>query len=160
MLDYGRTFMGDVLFTPSALAPWIDVSYYDSDILRDQTVINIAALAAGSTNVILSISDIYSINDSITLPTNITFMCVNKGALTIANGKIFTVQGMSLTGGRIIHSGAGIMKYGKVSLWHTATPEAAIYAKCGSTCHMSTATSGKLYVKQTGDNTATGWVMK
>lgn len=159
MLDYGRTFMGDVLFTPSALAPWIDVSYYDDDVLRDETVIN-AAVLAQSGNVILSISDVYTIDNNITLPTTITFMCVNHGALVIANGITFTVQGISLTGGRVIHSGAGTMKYGKVSLYHSVAPEGVISAKCGSVCFLSTATSGRLYVKQTGDNTATGWVVK
>jgi hypothetical protein len=159
MLDYGRTFMGDILLSPTALAPWIDVSYYDDNNLRDETIIA-TAVAAQTGNVLLSITDVYTIDNNITLPTTITFMCVNNGGLILANGISFTVQGISLTGGRIIHTGAGTMKYGKVSIYSDVTPEDNIYAKCGSVCFLSTSTSGKLYVKETGDNTKTGWVVK
>ena len=159
MLDYGRTFMGDMFLTPTTYGPWVDVSYYDDDDLADDSIINTAMLAqTGYT--ILCVNKPYTISNNITLPENITFMCVNKGALVIDASIVFTVQGISLTGGRVIHSGSGTMKYGKVSLWHTVEPESVLYAKCGSVCMTTTATSGRLYIKQTGDNTNYGWIVK
>jgi hypothetical protein len=159
MLDYGRTFMGDLMLTPTALSQWVDVSYYDDDDLADDTVIETAMLAqVGAT--ILSVTKPYTISNNITLPEHITFVCVNKGELIIDTGITFTVEGISITGGRIIHSGPGLMKYGLVQLFSELLPTNVIYAKCGSVCFHTSETSGRLYVKQSGNNTATGWTVK
>lgn len=159
MLDYGRTFLGDILLTPTTYGPWVDVAYYDDDDLQDQTVINTAMLAQ-STHTVLSISKTYTISNNITLPEIITLAVVNKGALIIDSGISFTVQGICMTNGRIIHSGSGIMKYGKWFGFCSVLPEGYLYAKPGSVCFHTTETSGRLYIKESGNNTNTGWVMK
>jgi hypothetical protein len=159
MLDYGRTFMGDMFLTPTAYGPWVDVAYYDEDDLADETVIN-SALLVQSTNTVLSISKPYSITNNITIPDTMIFAVVNQGALVISSGITFTCAGICLTNGRIIHSGSGTMKYGKWIGWSSTLPEGYLYAKPGSVCFYNTTTAGKLYVKESGNNTNTGWVVK
>lgn len=159
MLDYGRTFMGDIILTPNAYGPWVDVSYYDEDDTQDESIINTAMLAQ-SGHTILSISRTFTITNNITIPDTFTFAAVNKGALIINSGITFTVAGICLTNGRIIHSGSGTMKYGRWCGWSSTLPESYLYAKPGSVCFYYTTTAGKLYVKESGDNTNTGWVLK
>ena len=159
MLDYGRTFMGEMFLTPTAYGPWVDVAYYDEDDLQDESVINSAVLAQ-SVGSVLSISKTYTIANNITIPDTMVFAVVGQGALSINTGITFTCAGICLTNGRIIHSGAGTMKYGRWCGWSSTLPEGYLYAKPGSVCFYYTSTAGKLYVKESGNNTNSGWVIK
>jgi hypothetical protein len=150
--------MGPIIMAPTAYGPWIDVSYYDDNNLSDQTVIDTAIMEnSGKT---LLISKPFNINDNIVVPSNITIIISNAGSLTIASGKTFTVNGICITNGRLVNTGSGIMKYGLWCGWSQTVPNNVIYAKPGSMCLYTTSTTGKLYIKESGDNTNTGWVLK